>query len=190
MRQPTPIAAIVLGAIALVAVVTWWVPRDADPSAAVVPVAESRSARAGASQDQPTPEASTPASRAPQPPLEEADDGLNAEDLWAHISDPRNSDLPPRLFASLAKLGVKVVRADATGAQRDRWPDYWATDARAKTCCRRITVHSSGAAKDPVSPDVVRVTVAWSAEDLGDVGARVTTVALRRSSSGWEPVRD
>lgn len=190
MRQPTPIAAILLGAVALAGVVTWWLPRDADPAAAVVPVVESGAARAGASEDQPTPQASTPASHVPLPPLEEADDGLNAEDLWAHIGDPRNSDLPPRLFASLAKLGAEVVRADATGVHRGRWPGYWATDARAEPCCRKMTVHSSGAAKDPLSPDVVRVTVAWSAKDLGHVGARVTTVVLRRISSGWEPIRD
>lgn len=191
MRDRAPIAVVVLGAIALVGVVTWWFPRDADPVAAVVPVLESGSPPAGVAEDRSTLQALTPASRAPLPALEDGDHGLSAEGLWTHFSDPRNSGLEPRLFASLSKLGVAIVRADATGEGRVRWPDYWVTDARAKPCCREITVHSAGAAKDPVARELARVTVAWSAEGLGATGqTRISTVVLRRSNTGWQPVRD
>lgn len=191
MKDRAPIAVIVLGAIALVAVVTWWLPRDADPAAAVVPELEAGSVADATVEAHPTPEPALPVAGDVRAPLEEADDGLGAEDLWAHISDPRNSDLPPRVFASLAKLGAEIVRADATGVGRGRWPHYWATDARAEPCCRELTVHASGAAKDPVSPGLVRVTVAWSGKGLGAADeARVSTIVLRRGATGWQPVRE
>lgn len=118
------------------------------------------------------------------------DEGFSSHDLWDHLNDPANSDLPPDLFAQLAQLGADVVRADATGHGRNQWSHHWATDeGRAQACCTNITVHAAGAYTHPTDPDAVQVTVIWTGTHPGrdNLVEQTSQIHLHPSPNGWRP---
>jgi hypothetical protein len=119
--------------------------------------------------------------------------GLTTEDVWQHLSDPANSNLPPEVFAATTRVAAEVVRADATGEGRDRWPGYWADadGTRASVCCSRVEIHAAGADADEADPDLVQALVIWSGWDSDDqvIAEATAVVALVRQGGTWVPVR-
>lgn len=184
---------LVLGAAAVVAAVTWWAPQGsatADAESSQLVPQEVRRPLDHADAPDAT-ESSTPPT--PLPPLG-ADGGLSSDELFSHLSDPANSDLPPALFTELSELGVDVVRADATGVGRERWPEYWRSPTgRAAPCCTGVVVHAAGAAAHPSGDGTVHVTVLWTdvATPHQDAAESLLTsfVRLRRTATGWQPLR-
>ncbi len=180
---------LMLGAAALVAAIAWWAsPPTVSASASAFPA---RPAPDAATQ-WPVDEKAEPGARVASP-LENVDDGLSNRELWQHISDPAKSNLPRELFAELTQLGVDVVRADATGVDRDRFPDYWAEypSGRADPCCTAIDVHAAGAYRLSTNRGLVRASVLWTAVESRSRGplVRTTHVLLRNVASGWIPTR-
>ncbi len=189
MRPRPNVAVLLVSAVVVVAAISWWVGNSA-LHADAQPVVDSRVMAAKASSTEPVePLPSTPRITA-DAPLEDEDDGLGDENLWAHISDPTDSDLPPDLFAQLTQLGVDVFWADATGEGRERWPEYWrsAGSARSGACCADVAIHAAGSFTDPANRDIVNVTVIWEAAQQRIESVRVTHIALSRTDGGWRPV--
>ena len=191
MSTRAPIALIVLCAAAVVGAVSWWLSAssafaDADAESVLqVDVAL-----------QPTQRAAPPETTAAKPPLKKSappddDGGLTDDELFAHLSDPANSDLPPALFAELSELGVAVVRADATGIGRKQWPKYWERrpTSRADPCCSNIAVQAASAATHPSGDGSVKVTVLWKDALASAATERVSFVHLHDTGSGWEPAK-
>jgi hypothetical protein len=192
MSRRRRVAPLLLGAALVVASASWWLsdnPLPADAHAAPQP--SPRDMASDPTSLSGRPETST--REASPPPLENDEDGFASTDLWAHISDPANSDLPPDLFAELSALGTDVVRADTTGVGRDRWPGYWAVTAsgRADPCCSDMVIHAVGAFPDPGNHDAVRVTVVWSEAGALSNGesARMADILLTRDHESWLPAR-
>lgn len=189
-RRPL-LAPLLLGAAALVAATSWWLsdnPLTAGAQAAAQPPPHETTTDPAVS---PLPLTPAPGEE-PLGPMEDRDDGITDDDLWAHISDADNSDVPPDLFAELTELGADVVRADATGMGRDRWPDYWADAAsgRADPCCTDIAIHAAGAYTDPTNKDVVHVTVVWTAApNHAGSSEHVADILLVHDREGWRPTR-
>lgn len=192
MTRRHPIALLALSAAALVAAAAWWLTdsplaADAHTRRAPVPPAELRDPPA------PTPGADAPPSLVedPLPPLDhDHDEGFRSHDLWDHINDPTNSDLSPDLFAELTQLAGDIVRADATGHGRDRWPHHWASDTgRAEPCCTDITIHATGAYTHPTDPDIIEVTVIWTGNHPGQTSLveQTSQVRLQHGPGGWQP---
>lgn len=94
-----------VGAVAVVAAVIWWTPADGGPAAALSAELEPASTAVHALE---TPLPGTAAGADPATPaaLEDADDGYSDTDLWTHISDPKNSNLPSDLFEVLSEVGA------------------------------------------------------------------------------------
>ncbi len=192
MSKRPHVAPLLVSAAAVVAAVSWWVGNSA-LNADAQPVTEPIVMNAKASSAEPVERPPLTPRIAADAPLEGEDDGLGDEDVWAHISDPANSNLPPDLFMELAQLGIDVVRADATGKGRDRWPGYWSRSAssRARTCCSHVVVHAAGAFTDTTHVTSVRVNVIWT----GSRGhrniqrERVSSVVLIRHQGSWWPQR-
>lgn len=194
MTRPHPIALLALTAAALVAAAAWWLTdnplaADAHTARSPDPPAELHGPPAA------DPETDAPPSLAdePLPPLDhDHDEGFSGHDLWDHINDPANSDLPPDLFAELTQLAIDIVRADATGHGRDRWPHHWTNDthdARAEPCCTDIAIHAAGAYTHPTAPDVIEVTVIWTGNhpDQPSLVEQTSHVRLQRNAPGWGP---
>jgi hypothetical protein len=123
----------------------------------------------------------------------ETEDGLAAEELWGHLSDPTDSDLPPELFAHLTEIATAVVRADATGEGREAWPGYWYGEAlapRADPCCTEVEIRAASALRIDGSLTRARVLITWSGQREELVPHQVTTVIMLTSHEGeWIPVR-
>jgi hypothetical protein len=176
------VAPLALGAVAIVAAAAWWIPLD--PPSHTEPANGSSAEFAAAplllqpgvegAEDEVVPDA-----------IDDGHDGFDSANLHDYLNDPANSDLPADTFAEVTQLAADIVRADATGQGRDRWPDYWDTDVRADPCCTAITVLAVGAYTDPSSADAVRVTVVWASERHGE---RTTDLLLVRRGQIWQPV--
>ena len=195
MSTRAPIALLVLGAAAVVGAVNWWVSPSSDTAGAVADSVVHVGEPLQPAQRAPHAETSTPS--APLKRLAPLDDdgGLDNDELFAHLSDPANSDLPPALFAELSQLGVAVVHADATGIGREKWSAYWdhVSGARADPCCSDIEAHAASAATHPSADGTVQVIVVWtdvsSAHRPAPEQEVVSFVRLRSTPSGWEPTR-
>jgi hypothetical protein len=189
MSRRPPFALLGLGAAAAVVAVAWWLPAVPMSSEAAEAPTESLPQVPPAWPNSGLDGVDDVAEDLPA--LPEDHQGLTDEELWAHISDPANSDLPSELFAELSQLGIDYVRADATGEGRDRWPDHWPEGARADPCCTDITIHAAGASRDPAMHDLVLVTVVWSSESPTDaaVSRRFSRVALHLDGPIWRPLR-
>lgn len=191
MSTRAPIALVVLGAAAVVGAVNWWL----SPSSATADAVADSAMHADEAR-QPAQRGAQADTSPPGAPLKQLaplndDGGLANDALFARLSDPANSDLPPALFAELSELGVAVVRADATGIGRQHWPEYWdrASGARADPCCSKIVVQAASAATHPSEDGTVQVTVLWrdAAASIGN--DRVSRVRLQLTSEGWQPTR-
>lgn len=171
MTQNLPLAALILGALAIALVIAWWI-----ETATTRPQA----AKAFNGVD------SQGVKGEAEPWTHVEDDGLLDEDLWAHVNDAATSNLTRAAFNRAVDVGVDVLRADVTGRGRMRWESYWSEGAgglAADRCCHRVTVHAATADKHP-SGDVV-VTVVWSSERGRQT---LTRIQLERAASGWRPV--
>lgn len=188
MSTRAPIALVVLGAAAVVGAVSWWLPPTSATAGAVAEsvmlVGEPLQPVQRAAHDEPP---ASPLKRLA--PLDE-DGGLVDDELFEHLSDPANSDLPPKLFAELSELGVAIVRADATGIGREQWPEYWAhgSAARATGCCSKIALQAASAATHPSGDGTIQVIVLWADVAAPTENERVSVVRLQHTRSGWEPV--
>lgn len=190
MSTRAPIALLVLCAVAVVGAVNWWLsPSSATADAVADPVTHVDEALPPARR---AAHAETSAPSGPLKQLAPLDDdgGLANDELFAHLSDPANSDLPPELFAELSKLGAAVVRADATGIGREQWPEYWdrVPAPRADPCCSEIVVHAASATTDLSRDGVAQVMVLWKGGAAPVENERVSFVHLQRTPAGWEPV--
>jgi hypothetical protein len=177
------VAPLALGAVAIVAAAAWWIPLD--PPSHAEPANGSPDEFAAAplllrpgvegAEDAVVPDA-----------IEDGHDGFDSANLYDYLNDPANSDLPADTFAEVTRLAADIVRADATGEGRHRWPDYWDTDVRADPCCAAVTILATGAYIDPSSTDAARVTVIWASEPHGE---RTTDLLLVRRDQTWRPVQ-
>ena len=191
MSTRAPIALLVLSAAAAVGAVSWWLSPSSATADAVADSAmhadEARQRVQRAVQAERSPRGAPLKQLAPL----DDDGGLPDDELFAHLSDPANSDLPPELFAQLTELGVAVVRADATGMGREQWPEYWdrAPGARADHCCSKIVVQAASSSTHPSGDGTVDVVVLWraAAEPIGN--DRVSRVRLQSTTEGWQPTR-
>ncbi len=161
MTSRPPVALLLLSTSAIVAAISWWL--SSSPVLAGAPQVPEPRGHVD-THDSAVPFERRQRSGDPEPlmPLED-DDGLGEDELWAQISDPTNSDLPGELFDELTRLGTDVVRADATGRGRERWPEYWneAPSGRSDPCCDHVVIHGAGAFTDPANHNMVRVAVLW-----------------------------
>lgn len=191
MRPRPNVAVLLVSAAVVVAAISWWV-GNSTLHADAQPMTDPPTIAAKATSTEPVEPLPSNIPVAPNASLEDEDDGLADEDLWSHISDPANSDLPPDVFNEVTQLGVDLVRTDATGHRRGRWPEYWrhGASARAAECCTDVVIHAAGGFTDPANPDVVNVTVVWGAREARAGSVRVTNVALRRTDEGWSPTHE
>ncbi len=108
---------------------------------------------------------------------------------WAQLSDPARSDLGPAVAAETSRLGVALLRADATGEGRDAFYGYWGS-GRAQPCCANVVVHAAGASST-ARPDVVQVAVIWSATRIDGgpaVSEQTTVLYFGRRGTQWVPL--
>ena len=134
------------------------------------------------------PATTTTTEPAPSPWASIGEDAPSKARYWTELSDPGRSGLPEAVAAETSRLGVALLRADATGEGRTAFYGYWGA-GRAQPCCSNVVVHAAGASPTE-RPDVVQVAVIWSAQRLDGtaVSEQTTVVYFARRGTRWVPL--
>ncbi|MET9122197.1 hypothetical protein [Streptomyces sp. NPDC004528] len=102
------------------------------------------------------------------PPLGEGQAADSA--VQAALERAWPADLPAADARDLVAEGRALLRADATGAGRDRWPAYFTAGGRSPGLApafSRFRIQAVIARKDPTGPGRAVVHAVWAAADRG-----------------------
>lgn len=131
------------------------------------------------------------ATSAPSPKRATAPSRVDAA-VQRHLERSWPADLPQATALRLVRDGEAVLRADATGAGRDRWPTVFASSRAGAGEFSRLRIQGAIARRDGNSRQAV-VHLVWAGADPGGSYAenRVTDIYFTRTStkghSVWTP---
>ncbi|MFI2620527.1 hypothetical protein [Streptomyces sp. NPDC018584] len=103
-------------------------------------------------------------------------------------SSPR--DLPRAREKELVALASRIWRADITGAERTRWPEYF-TGAPLRAAYRKVRIQAGIARTADSHTGRVRVRLVWAGTTPAGQkqDGRLAQILLDRRGAVWRPVR-
>ncbi|MEU6346232.1 hypothetical protein ABZ883_35375 [Streptomyces sp. NPDC046977] len=105
-------------------------------------------------------------------------------------AEPSGLGLPADTAARAVAIGRAVWTADATGAGREQWPDYFTGSAPA-AAYTRFRIQAAAAQADRDHPQGVVVRLVWAGADPAGtfLDQRTATVRLIRKGTSWTPAQ-
>ncbi|GGV73044.1 hypothetical protein GCM10010277_86620 [Streptomyces longisporoflavus] len=165
-------------------------PGPQDTAAAQPPGDPAARARSPRPDSSPTPSPSKPSASM----LPVRGEGRAADRQIQHLLEEAwPADLPPALEQQLRREGAALLRADATGAGRDRFPAVFGNrpDTAVAPAFSRLRIQAAIARKD-TRPGRAVVHLVWAAADRGGTYTdnRITDLYFRRTKGDgpWTPL--